>query len=451
MFPFPTRFAVTLTILACSYIADARMAVAGSCDPAGADAPAIALARADVAATCDCAGAARHGDYARCSADVLQTRVLHVQLNPACRNLVQRCAAHSTCGRTGSVTCCRTTASGKTTCHVKRDAAHCRAPNGGSVCVGSAKSCCDACTAAGCAQPTPTVTPSPVPTPTSCGGICPGGVQTVFLILMENHNWADVKNSASAPYLNGTLLPAGAHAEQYYNPPGIHPSEPNYLWLEAGTNFGIHDDDLPISNHQSTTAHLVTQLANAGIGWKSYQENISGTSCPLTGNVLYAPKHNPMIFFDDVTSNNDSQSPTCIAHVRPYSELATDLQNGTVARYNFLTPNQCNDMHNTCAPVSDKIKQGDNWLATAIPAIQSSLAYQNNGVILITWDEGEGASDGPIGMIVLSPLAKVGYSNSIHYTHSSTLRSLQEIFGVTPLLGDATNATNLADLFTTYP
>lgn len=54
-------------------------------------------------------------------------------------------------------------------------------------------------------------------------------------------------------------------------------------------------------------------------------------------------------------------------------------------------------------------------------------------------------------MIVLSPLAKVGYSNSIHYTHSSTLRSLQEIFAVTPLLGDAANATNLADLFTTYP
>jgi phospholipase C len=267
---------------------------------------------------------------------------------------------------------------------------------------------------------------------------------------MENHNWADVKNSASAPYINGTLLAAGAHAEQYYNPPGIHPSEPNYLWLEAGTNFGILDDNAPSTNHQSTSAHLVTLLANAGIGWTSYQEGILGTTCPLTSSGLYAPKHNPMVFFDDVTNTNNAQSPTCIAHVRPYTQLATDLQNGTVQAYNFITPNLCNDMHDSCSPLFDPVKQGDTWLATAIPAIQSSVAYQNNGVILVTWDEGEGG-DGPIGMIVLSPFAKTGYTNSVHYTHGSTLRSVEEIFGVTPLLGDAKNETDLADLFTTFP
>ena len=109
-------------------------------------------------------------------------------------------------------------------------------------------------------------------------------------------------------------------------------------------------------------------------------------------------------------------------------------------------------MHNSCSPVFDRIKQGDLWLSSEIPMIQSSIAFQNNGVILITWDEGEGGVDGPIGAIVLSPLAKPGgYSNTIHYTHSSTLRSLQEIFGVTPLLGDAANATDLADLFSTFP
>jgi len=44
----------------------------------------------------------------------------------------------------------------------------------------------------------------------------------------------------------------------------------------------------------------------------------------------------------------------------------------------------------------------------------------------------------------VSPSAKGGgYANSIHYTHGSTLRTIQEIFGVTPLLGDAANATDL--------
>ncbi len=281
--------------------------------------------------------------------------------------------------------------------------------------------------------------------------------RTVFLIVMENHNWSDIKQSSSAPYINSTLLPMASHAEQYYNPPGLHPSEPNYLWLEAGTNFGVTTDDDPAVNHQSSTQHLVTLLEQAGISWKSYQEDIDGTVCPLQSSGLYAPKHNPMVFFDDVTNTNDAASSYCIAHVRPFSELASDLQNNTQARYNFITPNLCNDMHNTCSPMNDSVRQGDTWLSQQLPIILNSQAYQNGGVVFITWDEGESAdssetSDGPIGLILLAPDAKGGgYSNTIHYTHSSTLRTIQELFGVTPLLGDAANATNLSDLFQTYP
>ena len=274
-------------------------------------------------------------------------------------------------------------------------------------------------------------------------------IKTVFLILMENHNWSDIKGNSSAPYINNTILPMASHAEQYYNPPGNHPSEPNYLWLEAGTNFGISDDNDPAANHQSTKLHLVTLLTNSHITWKSYQEDISGNDCPLTSTGTYAPKHNPMVFFDDVTNTNDPHSASCIAHVRPYAELGTDLQNKTVARYNFITPNLCNDMHDSCGPLNDPVKQGDTWLAQNLPTILNSEAYQNGGSVFITWDEGR---DGPIGMIVLSPDAKGGgYSNTLHYTHSSTLRTLEEIFGVTPLLGDAAHATDLSDLFKTFP
>ena len=103
---------------------------------------------------------------------------------------------------------------------------------------------------------------------------------TVFVIVMENHNWSQIKDSPSAPYIN-ELLTEGAHAEAYYNPPDLHPSEPNYLWLEAGENFGIVDDAAPAANHQATTAHLTALLDAAGISWKSYQEDISGDTCPL--------------------------------------------------------------------------------------------------------------------------------------------------------------------------
>ena len=159
-----------------------------------------------------------------------------------------------------------------------------------------------------------------------------------------------------------------------------------------------------------------------------------------------------MVYFNDVTNNNDLHSSYCISHERPFSELAGDLQNNTVARYNFITPNVCDDMHNFlgCATL-DPVKNGDTWLSKEIPMIMASKAYKDGGVIFITWDEAA-HDDAPIGMIVLSPLAKGnGYTNNTHYTHSSTLRTIEEIFGVKPLLGEATNATNLSDLFKTYP
>lgn len=105
-----------------------------------------------------------------------------------------------------------------------------------------------------------------------------------------------------------------------------------------------------------------------------------------------------------------------MAHVRPFTELARDLQNGTVAQYNFITPNLCDDMHDKCKPIQNAISQGDTWLSQNVPTILNSAAYQNGGALFITWDEAA-SGDGPIGMIVLSPFAKSnGYENFIHYT-----------------------------------
>ena len=279
-------------------------------------------------------------------------------------------------------------------------------------------------------------------------------IQTVWVIVMENQDWSSIKGSKFAPYINGTLLPQASHTEQYFNPPRIHPSLPNYLWMEAGTSFGIADDRSPLVHSQSTTEHLVTLLKNApggGIEWRAYQENISGKECPLSDRYPYAVKHNAFVYFDDVTDRRNPSSAYCIEHIRPFEELSKDLANHRVARYNFITPNLCNDMHDSCSPLRNRIAQGDAWLARYLPDILNSQAFSDGGAVFVTWDEGEKA-DGPIGMIVLSRRAKGGgYSNSIHYDHGALLRTLEEIFGVTPYLGNAANQPDLSDLFSAFP
>lgn len=270
-------------------------------------------------------------------------------------------------------------------------------------------------------------------------------LQTVFLIVMENVSWSDIAGSTNAPYINNVLLPQSSYASNMFIVPGTFGSLPQYLWLESGTNWGVtSDSNDPSAHHFATTNHFVIQLQNAGISWKSYQENISVTTCPTTSSGLYAAWHNPFIYFDDIYL-----SPTnCTNHIRPYTEFERDLTNNTVARYNFITPNLCNDMHGSAScPAGNRIFLGDTWLSTEIPKILNSPAYQNNGAIIITWDEGTANAAGPYGTIVLSSWAKGGgYAISNRLDHTATFRTLQEIFQV-PLLYAAKTGPNLSDLF----
>jgi hypothetical protein len=121
--------------------------VAGA-DPARAacaDPAAVAAARAAADAQCSCAAASNHGQYVKCVRGVAQAAAEAGTLPRNCKGQVIRCAAKSTCGKPGFVTCCRTTAAGRTTCSIKKDASKCKAPQGGSASVGATPSCCDAC------------------------------------------------------------------------------------------------------------------------------------------------------------------------------------------------------------------------------------------------------------------------------------------------------------------
>ncbi|MBV9269391.1 MAG: hypothetical protein JO061_24695, partial [Acidobacteriaceae bacterium] len=146
-----------------------------------------------------------------------------------------------------------------------------------------------------------------------------------------------------------------------------------------------------------------------------------------------------------------------------------DLANDNVADYNWITPDQYNDMHSGLsagfaglAPGdSANIRQGDNFLSRIVPLIMSSTAYQDGGAIILWWDETE--DDGTpndnqndfrhtLPEIIISPLAHKNvngrpFASSVNYTHSSDLRTMQNIFHVGPYVGDAANANDLSDLF----
>jgi hypothetical protein len=185
----------------------------------------------------------------------------------------------------------------------------------------------------------------------------------------------------------------------------------------------------------------------------------------------YAAKHNPQVFFTDSNGGDDTTPSNPLSHnYAPLQQLFVDLANNSVADYNWITPNQFNDMHTALSGGfmgltgdAAKIRQGDHFLSIVVPAIMASRAYQDRGAIIIWWDETEQdgvANDNAddfnhtIGEIVISPLAHPNvngqpFASQVLLSHSSDLRTMQKIFHVTrPLfLGDAENANDLSDLF----
>ena len=288
----------------------------------------------------------------------------------------------------------------------------------------------------------------------------------IFVIAMENHNFTQPTNQTSpaqifgnpaAPFMNSLITPGHSNAVQVsfataYYPAGkgAHPSEPNYIWAEAGSDFGFHSDadPKPATGNIFAVPHLTAQFNAAGIPWKNYQEDVQYSSGPThsasgSGAVnayngstqyKYAVKHNPMAFFTDTQTQN----------LYPLTNFLSQLTNNLVGRYNWITPGLYNDMHDPIsggfyyhgiAYTNDQsaIAQGDNFLSIMVPKIMASAAYQNNGAIVIWWDESEGADSTSytIPEIIISPLAKGNaYAGTLEYSHSSDIKTIETIFGL---------------------
>jgi hypothetical protein len=166
--PAPTAF-TRLALTACAALLAGFLATDASarCDPElEADAADIAAARAAVEAACDCSAASTHGAYVSCASQTAKESLV----NPSCSKYVKKCAARSTCGKPGFVSCCITSDKG-TKCKSRKSEQHCTDKGG---VVSACASCCDACPAPGsgvsCAAPPTTTVPPPsttVPPPST--------------------------------------------------------------------------------------------------------------------------------------------------------------------------------------------------------------------------------------------------------------------------------------------
>jgi hypothetical protein len=185
--------------------------------------------------------------------------------------------------------------------------------------------------------------------------------------------------------------------------------------------------------------------------------NTADDTQAATSTDQYATRHDPFMYFHSIIDG-----PQC-NHVVSIKPLVSDLKSAaTTPNFSWITPNLCDDGHDTgCAgvDVSGKKDGGlvstDRWLAKYVPIILASPAYEADGAVIITWDESDtsdtssccgetpgpgsplpgitGIGGGHIATIVISKFTKPGSTNPTPYNHYSVLRSLEDIFGVAHL------------------
>ena len=246
---------------------------------------------------------------------------------------------------------------------------------------------------------------------------------------MENKPYGSVIGSTNAPYENDLAKACGL-ATDYRAV--THPSLPNYLAATAGTTFGVTDDAGP-SSHRISGTSVFQQLSQAGLSWRAYDESMP-TACDLNPSGRYAVKHNPAAYYAAV------RQQCAVDDVPLAGHLSQDIDAGNLPSFAFVTPNLCDDTHD-CS-----VQTGDAWLATWIPRIVAGPNYvSGNTVIVLTWDEGVGATN-LIPTLVIGPSVPIGTRSTAALTHYSLLLATEELLGL-PALGAAATATSMTSAF----
>jgi phospholipase C len=179
---------------------------------------------------------------------------------------------------------------------------------------------------------------------------------------------------------------------------------------------------------------IFDRLEAKQLTWRLYSaDNSVWSICPSFAECQYGPQHNNLV--------NPAQ-------------FSTDAKANTLPSYSVLIP-ESNSQHN-----GDSMLVGDNYIGNIISILQQSPSWSSTAVF-ITYDDcgcfydhvapgtnPDGARQGiRIPMVIVSPYAKVSFTDSRAATYASILKFTEEAFGLPALSANDLNAYDYANSF----
>lgn len=247
----------------------------------------------------------------------------------------------------------------------------------------------------------------------------------VFVIVGENKSLYQI-TSSKAPYIMRTLKPASAWFTDYNDV--AKGSLADYVALTSGQYASCQ------TRGPCGIFSVPSIFSQVGSGaWKDWNESMPSNCYKSDAGSLsklnaYQAGHNPALWYAGLPcSTYDVPAGTTGPDNMSYFNNA--LAAGTVPKYNFISPNNCEDSHNSCNG-ANIVTEYDNFLKREIPLIEASPAFGSDGVIFVTYDEGYRPTSNPnTMMIVIGPQVQAGTYTG-HFDHYSTVATIEQGLGL---------------------
>jgi phospholipase C len=179
---------------------------------------------------------------------------------------------------------------------------------------------------------------------------------------------------------------------------------------------------------------IMDRLDAASLSWKLYTSDYDWAICPTFADCM-----------------DTSQKLNMVAP----SQFTTDAQNGTLPSFSILLP-QGGNSGPTSQHNGTSMAVGDNWIGAAVSAVEHGPDWSSTA-IFITWDDcgcfydqvpPPTSTEGiRVPMIIVSPYAKPGFTDSTNASFASMLAYTEATFGLAPLGANDATAYDYSNAF----
>jgi len=217
-------------------------------------------------------------------------------------------------------------------------------------------------------------------------------VQHVFLVVEENQSFDDVIGNPDMPYLN-QLASQGGLARQYYA--NTHPSINNYFYLTSGhkgTSLPWFSADVfkgPVLGD-----NIASLLTKHGKSWKAYAEDLPGVGYVGDNQGLYAKRHNPFSYYQNVLDDKTPSGKPQREQIVPFQQFTSDWKGGHLPDYSFIIPNLIDDAHNnprtgkgSACRDPESLRQADHWLEQNLKPVVDTDSFHKDSLLIVVFDE----------------------------------------------------------------